>query len=128
MYSHDYGPTQTKTSRHNHTNRSVQLKTQGVSGIVSGTSELSSLEVLRVYGQKYSQSVLQHGSNRGSDHRINKLSIDSLDISITLTIYKLAHSLSGMDFCLHDRIQFEMQPRYMVCTNTLLRRTFKQWN
>jgi len=61
-----------------------------------------------------------------------KQSIASLDILITLTLYKLARLLSGAELYSRDRIYFRMQPRYMVCKNALFRRTFEHceciWN
>jgi len=46
-----------------------------------------------------------------------KQSIASLDILITLTLYKLARLLSGAELYSRDRIYFRTQPRYMVCKN-----------
>jgi len=44
---------------------------------------------------------------------VRKRSIDSLDILITWTLYKLACPLSGMEFCSHDWIHFQtQQPRF----------------
>jgi len=72
--------------------------------------------------QSVSLSVLQ----QRSDHRVRKLSIVSLDILITLTLYKLASLLSGAKFWSHDQIHFQKHPRYMVCKNALFGSTFEQ--
>ena len=70
--------------------------------------------------QSVSWSVLQ----QRSDHRIDKRSIASLDILITLTPYKPARPLSGMELCWRDRIHFQTQPKGTVCENALFRHTF----
>jgi len=87
-------------------------------GYSFGAVGLSSLNVLCVKEQRVvpsvSLSALQQQSNPWSDHRKSKPAMASLDISITLTPYKLARRLDGTKFCSHDRIRFQMQPTYMV--------------
>ena len=78
--------------------------------------------------KKVVQSVSQQWSDPWSDHRIRKRSIVSLDILITLTLYKLARLLSGTEFCSWDRTHFHTEPTYMVWKNSLFGRTFKHWN
>jgi len=78
--------------------------------------------------KKIVQSVSQKRSDLWSDRRISKWSIVSLDILITLTLYKLARLLSDAELCSRDRINFRTQPRYMVCENALLGHTFEHWN
>jgi len=78
--------------------------------------------------QSVSQAVLHQPCNPGSNHRMRKQSIVSVDISITLTLYKLPRLHSGAEFCSRDRIRFQTQPRYMVCKNALFGRTFDQKN
>ena len=63
--------------------------------------------------QSVSRSVSQQRSDSWSDHRIKKRSIPSLDILITLALYKLAHLLSGTEFYSHDQIHFQMQPWFV---------------
>ena len=54
-----------------------------------------------------------------SDPRISKLSIDSLDILITLTLYKPVCPLSATEFCLRNGIYFLTQPRHTACKSAL---------
>ena len=103
-----------------------------VSGAVLGASELcfstSCVSKDNAVVQSVSRSVLQQWSDPWSDHRIRKRSIVSLDILITMTLCKLARLLSGTEFCSHERIHFQTQPRYMVCKYSLFGRTFEQKN
>ena len=78
--------------------------------------------------QSASQSVSQQRSDPWSDQRISKWSIASLDIFITLILYKPARLLSGAKFCSHDQIHFQTQPRYMGWKNALFRRPFEHWS
>jgi len=78
--------------------------------------------------QSVSLSVSQQWSDPWNDHWISKQSIASLDILITLTLYKLARLLSGAVFCLCDPIYFQTQPRYTVCKSALFGCNFAHWN
>jgi len=60
--------------------------------------------------KKVAKSVSRSVSPKRSDHRIRKRSIASLDILITLTLYKLERPPSGTEFCLRDRIHFRRRP------------------
>jgi len=90
-----------------------QLKTQGFGYSFGCTGVVLSL--LYVSHQR---------SDSRSDHRISKRSVAILDILITLTVYKLASPLSGVEFCIRDRILFQPS-RYMVSKNPLFGRTFR---
>jgi len=66
------------------------------------------------------QSVLQ----QRSDHRISKPSVASLDIALTLTLYKLARLLSRCIILSFDRIYCQTQLRYMVCKKRIFQAHF----